>query len=134
MDSNSRLVLSALSAGQTLRHGRTGRSRSPGERTHRSRDCRIAPGPIKTTAGQKLHAGSIPARNQPEAVVLDFVNPTRPDGRPIGGARQARFDKPFGRGRTLHNNMADKRGLFGRESRPWRFDQSVMAITDGLAK
>jgi hypothetical protein len=42
--------------------------------------------------------------------------------------------KPFRRGRTLRDNMADKWGLFARESRPWRFDQSVMAITDGLAK
>jgi hypothetical protein len=35
----------------------------------------IASGPVKTVAGQQPNAGRIGSGHEPEAVVLDFVNP-----------------------------------------------------------
>jgi hypothetical protein len=42
----------------------------------------------------KPHAASIALRQDAEAIVLDFVNPTRPGRRRFGGAGKAGFDPP----------------------------------------
>ena len=46
---------------------------------------RIALRPIVAPAGDQPDAHGIAAGHQPEAVVLDLVNPVGPGGRTIGG-------------------------------------------------
>jgi hypothetical protein len=46
------------------------------ERAHGLHDPREAEAPVDAVAGEQLQAGSVTARHQPVAVVLDLVNPT----------------------------------------------------------
>ena len=59
------------------------------ERAPGLHDQREAEAPVDAVVGEQLHAGSVTARHQPVAVVLDLVNPTGT----AGGGRKARFDE-----------------------------------------
>jgi hypothetical protein len=52
-----------------------------------------AAGEVVSFARDQAHASSVPARYEPEAVMLDFVNPPRAGRRQLGRGRKARFDK-----------------------------------------
>ena len=52
-----------------------------------------AVGPVVTIAGEAADTRAFPAHHQPEAIVLDFVNPQRAGRRPGDFRRQARFDE-----------------------------------------
>jgi hypothetical protein len=58
---------------------------------HRQRE---APGEIVAVAGEQPHAGSVPQRHDAKAVVLDFVQPVRADGRRLGGDGRQGSMKP----------------------------------------
>jgi hypothetical protein len=64
-----------------------------GERRDGSGDRGIAVCPIQTAAGEKPHAGGVPARQQPKTVVLDLMDPAPAGGRLQGWAGLARFDE-----------------------------------------
>ena len=59
-------------------------------------DERIARCPIVSVPRQQAYANGIPARHEPVAVVLDFVNPVRAGRRSVGWGWEAGFDKTGG--------------------------------------
>ena len=64
-------------------------------------DGRETVAPVMAVADEAAHAGAIPAHHQPIAVMLDFVNPERPEGgRTAFDGRQGSM-KPEGRCKTM---------------------------------
>ena len=53
-----------------------------------------AVGPIVAALGEAADPRAFPAHHQPEAVMLDFVNPLRAGRWPCDLRRSARFNKP----------------------------------------
>ena len=63
---------------------------------------REAFGPVVPIAGEKPHPRGAPTRQEPEAIMFDFMNPIAAGRWPLNGARQARLDK-VGEDRKRHN-------------------------------
>src|ERR1700686_5874439 len=62
------------------------------KRGHSFPDAWIALGPVVAAAGEQAPPAGALARDEPVAVVLDFVNPLRAHWRLRGLGRDARFD------------------------------------------
>src|SRR5438094_6397384 len=61
------------------------------KRAQRLDDEREAFGPVVPIAGEKPHSSGAAPRQEPEAIVLDFVNPIAAGRRPLDRDRQARL-------------------------------------------
>jgi hypothetical protein len=73
-----------------------------GERVCGSDDQRVALAPVVTTPSKQTDAAIAPADDQPEAVVLDFVNPLRAGRRLVRDGRDAGVDEAHGSARWRH--------------------------------
>src|SRR5262245_35699292 len=91
----------ATTAAQVLKFGKTSFGAGDGlpvdqacgglERGQRFEDEREAFGPVVPVAGEQPHAIGPTARQEPEAIMLDFVNPIAAAGWMLDRTRQARL-------------------------------------------
>ena len=73
----------------------------------------------------------IAASHQPEAVVLDLVNPVRPNGRPVGRAGQARFDEADRARSAERPHVTQQHGLKDRTATAKRESEIGQQTTAG---
>ena len=90
---NDRLAIDQAGANRKLAHGHC--------------DEREARREIVSGACNEPHSRTVAPRQDAEAIVLDFVNPTGAGRRGLGGRRQTRFDYPQAGAGTLTQRPAD---------------------------